>query len=173
MITTEIIAAAKAGNVASISTLCENTARIARSVARAYLKREEDIEDVGQLCCVKVYMSLQQCQATTVEQFRTYVCKVARNLCYDFYKAPANRRYETYGLNDQSVDVDEQAGIDASEIVYAAACQVGSVVEVELAVSGHSLSEIGRKLGKAKSSVQRRMDAHKAAVRGYMERAAS
>lgn len=173
MITTEIIAAAKAGNVNAISTLCENTARIARAVARCYLKREEDIEDIAQLAAVRVYMSLSQCQAVTVEQFRTFVSKVARNLCFDHYKSPANRRYETAGYNDQRVDTDEQAGIDAGEIVYVAACQVGSVEEVKLAVSGHSLSEIGRKLGKAKSSVQRRMDAHKAAVRDYMERAAS
>jgi RNA polymerase sigma factor (sigma-70 family) len=162
----ETLVFAKCGDSAAINSVMEMALRVAKAACGRFILNRSDVEDLAQTVAVKVFKNLSSCRAETESEFVGFVIRVARNTCYDFHRTAKDMQ----GLGDYDAPSGRSGlhAIEASEILYAAASVSGTEMEVELAIAGCSLSEIGTRLGIGKRRAQRRLAMHKQAVLAMM-----
>lgn len=160
------VSRAKSGDVDAINAVLGNLAGFVKQHVTSQMGRHCDADDLSQEILIKVYRRLPTCRAETVSGFYSWVGAICRTTCLDFHKArkPVQNlgSYDTVGLGDVFL------GIEAQEVIYAAASACDSAAEVRLAVAGCSQAEIGRQLGMKKRSVQAKLNKHRDVVRGML-----
>ena len=157
------VSRAKAGDVDAINAVLGNIAGYVKKHIHAQLGRHCDLDDVSQDVLIKVYRRLPTCRAETVSGFYSWVGAICRTTCLDFHKA--RKPVQNLGDYDTIGPGDVFLGIEAEEVIYAAASACNSVNEVRLAVAGCSQAEIGHQLGIKKRSVQAKLSKHRDIVR--------
>ena len=157
------VSRAKAGDVDAINAVLGNIAGFVKKHIHAQLGRHCDLDDVSQDVLIKVYRRLPTCRAETVSGFYSWVGTICRTTCLDFHKA--RKPVQNLGDYDTIGPGDVFLGIEAEEVIYAAASACNSAEEVRLAVAGCSQAEIGRQLGMKKRSVQAKLNKHRDMVR--------
>jgi RNA polymerase sigma-70 factor (ECF subfamily) len=160
------VSRAKAGDVDAINAVLGNIAGFVKKHIHAQLGRHCDLDDVSQDVLIKVYRRLPTCKAETVSGFYSWVGAICRTTCLDFHKA--RKPVQNLGDYDTIGPGDVFLGIEAQEVIYAAASASNTVDEVRLSVAGCSQSEIGRRLGVQKRSVQAKLERHREKVRSML-----
>lgn len=167
----DLLALAKSGHASSVNTVIAFASEVAQTVCKRYVANSADVDDIAQDVTTKIYINLSSCRAETHPQFVAYICRVAKNVCYDHYRS-SSRRNDLFVLCDDihsAVYSRDQESLEAAEILNRAAVQCGVEDIVELSIAGCSQAEIGNRLGITKRMVQHQLDMHRSAVQSMID----
>lgn len=137
-------------------------------VARTYCKHGDDRQDLIQEMMIQIWKSLPKYNADFA--ITTWLYRISLNVAISFYRKNSNNRINTFGLNDNHLDVQEELGNNREEQLNHLEQFIAELNDLDKALTllyledkshaeigeilGLSVSNVGTKLGRIKEKLK-------------------
>ncbi|MDR1065934.1 MAG: sigma-70 family RNA polymerase sigma factor [Clostridiales bacterium] len=154
-----VITKAANGDLAAFEELMRNYERLVYSIAYGMFHNDEDAKDLHQEAWIKIYVNMGKCK--DARRFKSWVCKVATNVCIDEMRRRKGKRTES--LENANVYAERQSPENAAIIneeidgLKRALCSLSPEERALVTlrgVQGFSYAEIARVMGMAVGTVK-------------------